>query len=206
MNIDITTVQPYLTFLKDLATLFAAVVAAWVAIAWKKQFTWKIKYDLAQRLLKAVYKVRLEFAGFRDAIVTEDEIIQATEGEKKESNTDHRTEYIQSQNAVYNKRWQKTLVAVNELQSISLEAEAVWGKAFKDSLEPLVKCAGTLYSTVAIYLAQLDSPITRTNNDAELRRRQIMYSYHDEKGNFFTDEINEAVGKIEKFLKPYLKI
>ena len=59
---NITTIQPYVTLIKDIFTGFAALVAAIIAIrgydAWKKQLTANAERELARRVLLAVYKVR----------------------------------------------------------------------------------------------------------------------------------------------------
>jgi hypothetical protein len=89
--------------------------------------------------------------------------------------------------------------------SISLEAEAIWGQAVKENLEPLQRCAGTLLSTIEIYLDMLEHSISRDKEGVE-KERKIMFAYYGEKDNFFSDEIAKAVSQIERFLKPYLKI
>lgn len=67
---DIDTVQKYITLIKDIITGLSAFTAAVIAImglqAWKKQLKGKTEYELAQRLLRATYKVREAFSWVRN--------------------------------------------------------------------------------------------------------------------------------------------
>jgi len=63
-----------------------------------------------------------------------------------------------------------------------------------------------LYSSLGFYLDNLEHKYSNLSEKLNTRSRQIIYDAQGEKDNFFSNEITEAVGKIEKFLKPHLKI
>ena len=208
MNIE--TLQAWLPIIKDTATILATATAALVAISgyrtWKKQLHWKTQYDLAQRLLRATYKVRQAFAEVRRFYSTEEEAQQAMKEANVEASQDPKIMFTRSQIAVYNKRWQKVSEAFGELESVSLEAEAIWGQAVKVNLASLQDCAGTLLATIGIHLDRLESPAISRNKEEIQKERKIMFSHPGEKDNFFSNEIATAVRKVENFVKPYLKI
>jgi hypothetical protein len=58
---------------KDVATAGAAIVAAVVAVlglrAWRRQLRGQTQYELARRLLRAVYRVRDEIQGVRNPVI-----------------------------------------------------------------------------------------------------------------------------------------
>jgi hypothetical protein len=186
-----------LPIIKDIATILATAIAALVAISgyrtWKKQLHWKTQYDLAQRLLRATYKVRQAFAEVRRFYSTEGEAQQAMKEANVEASQDPKIMFTRSQIVVYNKRWQKVSEAFSELESVSLEAEAIWGQAVKVNLAPLQDCAGTLLATIGIHLDRLESPAISRNKEEIQKERKIMFSHPGEKDNFFSNEIAMAV-------------
>jgi hypothetical protein len=212
MNIDIETIQKYVSLSKDVITGLSALIAATIAILglqeWKKQLKGKNEYELAQRMLRATYKVRDSIAWVRNPFQSAGEISQAM----KESNIEgdpvaDPTIYIRSEGAVYQKRWQKVQEAFVELESITLEAEAIWGQAVKENLKPLQQCVVTLAANVQIHLRNLEKPPRKYDADAENKISAIIYGLPDNSSNnFFSDEISAAVGKMECFLKLRLKV
>jgi len=177
------TLQDWVSLIKDIITSLAAIIAAIVAIlglqAWKKQLAGKKEYELAHRLLTDTYKFREALAGVRYW------------------NTSSSESGIK---AMYVERWQKVQEATIELDSTSLEAEAIWGSVVRENLQPLRQCADKLYATIGYYLDDLERPQLD-----EKEKFQIGFDDHSEDNNF-SKEIYEAVKKMEKFLEPYLNI
>src|SRR5215212_10812739 len=70
--------QSYLSFIKDLVTVFATVIGGGIAIyglvAWKRQLRGRTEYELARRVLRAVYKVRDAIQGVRNPLQSAGEI------------------------------------------------------------------------------------------------------------------------------------
>lgn len=209
MNIE--TFQAYISIIKDIFTCLAALTAAVIGIiglqTWKKQLRGKTEYELAQRMLKASYKYREALAWVRNPIVIEGEVWEAMKEIKMEdSPSDTSKSFTRQQQAVYQKRWQRVQEASIELDSISLEAEAIWGQAARENVKPLVECAGTLFAALLVYFGHMENPQVSYSKEVRNRDHRIIFAAMGEKDNFFTNEITEAVIKIENFLKPYLKI
>ena len=206
MNVE--TIQPYVSFIKDVISGLAAFTAAVIAImgfrTWKKQLHWKTQYELAQRLLRSTYKIRDELILNKSGDIDESKMFptimeenddSSTEKKKKEDIINHEAEVeetfrhyqavIAEENghfkAAYQKSWRIIQEAYIELQNVSLEAEAFWGPAARDSLEPLMRIVKAVLTD----------------------RKQFMQSM-DTMVRIF--DIYTAVNKIEDFLKPYLKI
>lgn len=209
---DIDTVQKYVTLIKDVITGLSAFTAAVIAIMglqeWKKQLKGKTEYELAQRLLRATYKVRESFAGVRNPFQSAAEIYNAMKDSNIEGDpiNDPKT-CAQSEGAVYEKRWQKVQEAFVELESISLEAEAIWGQTVRDNLKSLQTCASTLAINIKTHLQNIEKPPSNYDREAEKKINDIIYGWPgNSENNTFSKEINSAVSKMENFLKPRLTI
>ena len=204
-------IQACVTLIKDILTGLAAGVASIIGIlgfnTWKAQLHWKRQYEVAQRLSKATYMVRNALAHVRDPFGYEGELQQATKEVKVEGDPwDNTEKFIHTQRAVYSWRWQEVHKALVELDAVSLEAEAIWGKVVREELAPLYLCAKTLFNTLQIQFKKMEHPEIYFSKDADQREVQVMYDRPGEQDNFFSSEITNAVSKIEDFLKLYLKI
>ncbi len=209
---DIDTVQKYITLIKDIITGLSAFTAAVIAImglqAWKKQLKGKTEYELAQRLLRATYKVREAFSWVRNPFQSAAE----TSNAMKESNIEgdpinNPKVHAQSEGAVYEKRWQRVQEAFVELESVSIEAEAIWGQSARDNFKPLQTCASTLAVNIKKHLRNIEKQPRNFDPNEEEKIDNIIYGFAgDSENNFFSKEINTAISKIEDFLRPRLKI
>jgi hypothetical protein len=210
---DIETIQAYVALIKDIITGLSAATAAVIAIlglqAWKKQLKGKTEYELAQRLLRTVYKIREAFSWVRNPYQSPDEIFQAMKEAGIEGDP-LRDPIIRArgEGAVYRRRWKEAQNAIMDLETLALEAEAVWGSDAKDSLKPLRQCSAVLWFNIKAHLQNLEVP-TRSNNNADAQRQIndiIYYPPDNPENNHFSKEITEAVKIIEDFLKPHLKL
>jgi len=94
-----------------------------------------------------------------------------------------------------------------ELDSISLEAEALWGQVVIENLRDLNQCAAKLNLNIQHYLRSLSESSTEYDRNAEREIETIIFDWPDNPNdNPFTNEINEAIKRVEIFLKPRLKL
>jgi hypothetical protein len=209
---DIDTIQSYVTLIKDIITGLSALVAASIAIlglqAWKKQLKGKTEYELAQRLLRAIYKVREALAVVRNPFQSAAEIAAAMKESSIEGDIiNNPTIRAQSERAVYEKRWQKVQEAFVDVESTLLEAEAIWGQPVKDSVKPLQDCISTLAINIKKHLRNIEKQPRNFDSQEEEKIDDIIYGFSgDSDNNLFSKEINTAVSKMESFLRPRLKI
>jgi len=208
MNMQI--IQSYVTLIKDIVIILSTAIAAVIAIlglqTWKKQLKGKTEYELAQKILRTTYQFREALAWVRYPIVFENEELGAAEEVISKNSPSANKTFGRKQRAIYERRWQKVREASIELDSFPIEAEAIWGQAAKQSFKPLLNCAGTLFSTLVVYLDRMEHAEVSYSHEAKIKDHQIVFAAPDEKDNFFTDEITGAIRKIENFPKPYLKI
>jgi hypothetical protein len=202
------TIQEYITLIKDIVTILATITAAIVAIkgfeTWKKQLNWKTQYEIAQRLLRATYKLRDALAIVRTPLMDEGENFWAKrEAMNQGYSIDHSATTIHRKRLVYKERWQQVQEAINDIDSVSLEAEAIWGLIVKSKLKPLIECSAMLFTTLESYLNEAENPIKHDEETYD-RTRRIIYAFPHEEGNFFSIKISDAIIRIEEFLIPHL--
>jgi len=212
MGVSIQEIQTAIAIIKDVFTALATITAAVIAIlglqTWKKQLKGKTEYDLASRLLRAIYKVRNSFIEARNPSPDYDEIIQAAKEAKIEDYPNLTSEsFVRREQARYNIRLKKVRDAFVELDSISLEAEALWGQVVIENLRDLNQCAAKLNLNIQHYLRSLSESSTEYDRNAEREIETIIFDWPDNPNdNPFTNEINEAIKRVEIFLKPRLKL
>ena len=206
--------QYYLSIIKDIVTIIATIIGSCVAIygliSWRKQLKGRTEYDLARRVLKAVYKVREAIQSVRDPFQSASEVemaIKETCNSIEENSPDYR---IKSTTSVYQIRWNRLNRALLELKFELLEAEVSWGRNVHNKINPLNECIGKLCSTINLHLHSLQNNYHETSQrDAENinSRLKILYTVSDDPNkDDFLNQINLAVIEVEEFLKPYLKL
>ena len=206
--------QPYISIGKDVVTALAALTGGIVAIlglkAWRKQLKGKTDYQLARRLLRAVYEVRDDIRLIRSPFQSAAEIAQALKetgvsGSFQDPDFDFKTDQ-----AVYQIRWGKLHEALSNLRVEQLEAEVSWGNEVSTRLRPLRECISKLKVAIRHHLRQLSRPqVGKHEPDAEAMEAldRIIYEYGGSaEDEVFTNEIRKAVENIEEFLKPHLKL
>lgn len=205
--------QIYLSFIKDLVTVFATVIGGCIAIyglvAWKRQLKGKTEYELARRILRAVYKVRDAIKGVRNPLQSAGEI-ETSLREAGLSIDPNSSEYhLKSATSVYQRRWNKLNEARSDLQVELLEAEVSWGSEIIDTLKPLNECISELYVNIMQYLDGLNDPFPCRTEDADQRNNRIKIIYEisaDPNKDPFSGKIKCAVEELERYLKPHLRL
>jgi hypothetical protein len=211
MPCDIETIQAYVTLIKDIITGLSALTAAIIAIlglqAWKKQLKGKTEYELAQKFLRAVYKIREALAYVRNPFQSAAEISQAM----KEANIDelpvNDSRYRpRSEMAVYQKRFQKVTEAFLELESIMLEAETLWGEGVREYIKSLRNHTSNLFIAIQMYISDMEHNVPY-NEEKYNKRMEIMYAITDNsREDPFANALKKTIKEIEDFLKPRLRI
>jgi len=202
--------QTYLAIVKDIFTILASVIAGVVAIVglqtWKKQIKGKVEYELAQRLLMAVYKVRDALYYVRNPFMTGSETSQALKSANIEQDPSEPTLSAKSVQAVYQQRWIKVQESWSNMDIALLEAEALWGNEITDLAKLLSNCTVTLRVNITKYLRNLQNErVHNPEKDEEID--EVIYGFTgDEENNKFSAKIVEIVHKFEKYLKPRLKL
>lgn len=202
--------QAYLSIAKDVFTIFASLTAGIVAIlglrTWRKQLKGKTEYELARRLLTAVYKIRYAFYLVRNPFMSAGEISQSLKDANIQGNPADPKLHASSQHAVYQQRWTKMQEAWSTFDIALLEAESLWGNEITELSKLLNNLATTLHVNIQKSLRNLQDP--REIDPAKIEEiDNIIYGHpNDEDKNEFSAEILDVIHAFEKYLKPKLKL
>ena len=207
MEVVLQFVQQIVTIIKDVFTCLAAIIASAVAVlglrAWRIQLKGKTEYEIAQRLLKSVYRVRNAIAQARVPFPSDDELDQAIQ--TIDVDNEGRANLYRLKETVYQKRRQTVLDALVEMDSSSLEAEVFWEQDVRENLRPLNQCAERLFRGIQNHLNPTSLPIGFDEGPDETT--DIIYDWTGEPDESpFSKEVYIAVSQAENFIKPHLKI
>lgn len=212
INCDIGTIQNYVTLIKDIITGVSALIVAIVAVkglqTWKKQLKWKTEYELAKRLMGATYKVRQALALVRCPVKYVGEVSQAMKEANIEGELiDNQARRFRNEAADYENRMQKVKEAFDDLESVLLEAEAIWGQDVRENIKPLQQCITTLAVNIYKHFEIKEGLSDDYNAEEKKNIDSIIFDWFgNPNNNSFSNEINAALGKITNFLNPHLKI
>ena len=124
--------------------------------AWKIQLKGKTEYDLARRLLKAVYKTRDAIGIFRSLIVSSAEIATSLKEAGVETDQSEKGYHPKSQTALYQRRWKNVSAAMRDFDIEAFEAEVLWGDDIKEKIVNFRRQVGELRSYFERYVRLLN--------------------------------------------------
>lgn len=195
--------------------VLAASAAVGAYVAWRGLHTWKAQvkgqnsYELARRLLRAVYEVRDEIYTVRGPMMLAGEIAEALKeaGFEDEENGGPRP-HPDADRAVYQMRWKGLAEVLSDLQVEEREAEVLWEKDRREMTADLHRCVSDLWYAVWQHLRHQTDNFHANLDPEELRELEdVLYmTSRDPDEDEFTGQVEEAVQKIETDLRPYLKI
>lgn len=193
--------------IKDIILCITALTGAWVAVrglsAWKRQLSGKAEYELAQRLLKATYKLRESIRIVRNPIMSGSEMPDPPEDHPASTSDFHKRWY--STGKAYESRWEHVRKSHIDIEAELLESEVLWGSNIREKFLKLFEVEQELYYRILTYLDHLDPEIREqwTTEEAKATRK-ILYGVGGKDDNFY-QELQSAITAIETDLKPYLK-
>src|SRR3972149_1018411 len=194
----IENLSQMMPIVRDIATPIAAGAAAYVGLAglsaWKKQLKGKADYELARQYLKAIYKIRNEINKYvRNPSIPIYEVRAARKEEGLEPE-DLSGMNKETNKLVYARRWRRVMGATEELETVLLEAEAVWGHAAVEAQRDFDACIKELYSTLMAFLGE------RPQRSVDID--DIIYATSRSE---FTKKIDTSITKVEEYLKKHLQ-
>ena len=199
--------EKYLAIIKDIIVCVAALVGAVVAIlglnAWKRQIGGKTEYELAQRLLKATYKLRESIRFVRNPMMFANEMPDPPDGDPASQSDAHKRWYRTGKG--YESRWENVRKSHIDVEAELLEAEVLWGSYVKDKFAKLFDVEHDLYYRIITYLDHLN-PDDREKWSAEEAKatRNVLYGVGGPDDEFHK-KLQEAIAAIEKELRPHLR-
>jgi hypothetical protein len=198
---------------ENVATGVAALVAAWVAWkglqAWRVQLHGKTEYDLARRVLRAVFKVRDQIAFVRHPFVAVGETIEAYRAAGIDlADVDLLKDDKRATQLVYQKRWQPLAAAVSDLSVEILEAEVLWGRSSRDLEADLRKLVAELNTAVTLYHRDIHvqhGDAERAIKASERLENWSAIVYGGVSDDVFAKRVESVVDRLEAMLRPHLK-
>jgi hypothetical protein len=201
----------YLQPIKDIATIITISIGAYVAMsglrAWKRQLKGTTEYDLARRILKAVYQLRLAIAKVRSPLITAGEMGAAYSAMEEKPEDDDPRKDAKISAATYDRRWKEVSEAFAQIELEAIEGEVVWGSEAFSMIMDLRRSVNSLSNAIDMHLRHLFSAGRFLTPDLVNAFQEILYSKSDEPENdkYFV-ELNDRVSKIEGLLKPHLQL
>lgn len=189
--------------------LLLAVTAWGVSVAarglntWKEQLKGSAEWELARRLLRAVYRLRDALDDVRNPFMSAGELAgaRATLG-SDEAGKNEAENLNDSTIAAYQVRWESARKAVAELQVELVEAEVLWGQEAKASMEPLRHCWVNLFSHLQFHLRGLSGrpPSAALADKVD---KTVFASLGED--DVYAAELRAAVEKAENLIRPKLR-
>lgn len=194
------------TDIKDIVLALTGVSSA--TIAWKNLATWqrqlqgKEGLDAARTLLKAVYIYRDAIQVFRCPSISRGESEVAVRAAKR---TLGESVEIDEQRAVYSMRWNSVREAGIEVELAKHEAGLILGKQGVEAvIIPLLGFGHHLLKSLNLYL---DSPpLKDDDHNGQTQYLRAMLDITETEGDNLSIEFNNAIGRVEQFLEPFLSI
>lgn len=192
---------------KDISLAAAGAVTATVAViglkSWKRELAGKKEFESAFAFIKATYKLRDQLYICRSPLIRMHEF---PKGYCRSSKDNTAEENANAWAHVYRVRREPVWEAVQDFDSRTLEAEALWGQELKDLAEELKYCVRDLDASIDSLLNNELSKGEdfRRDPDFGAEIRANLSATHKEE-NLLTRKIEESVSAIELFIRPHLK-
>lgn len=193
----------YREILTSLSAIVVAIVAVLGLSTWKKKMVGKDSFDLAKRVLCAVYDLRSAINYVRGSLILSSETTKAKEALISKSSTP--SEYERKE-ALYSIRWEKINTASKSLYSECLEAEALWGDEFVNITKPLLSLVHKLSSSIDSYIFGIQYPESLTKEEVLLNASVMLGKPWDPSADEFNKELEEAIKNIQDYLRPYINM
>lgn len=192
---------------KDVLLGVAAVVTSIVAVrglqSWRRELEGRAEFDTAKGLLKAMYKLREELQVFRSRFFTSNSEFPESYGLIGKRSAE---EEAQAWDYVYKNRWRPVERAVQDFDTHTLEAEALWGDEIRTKAKVLRCCATDVYIAIDPVVSDKVSGGENFESDKKFGQEMNMrISAVKENENSLSKEIANSVANIEDFLRPRLK-
>jgi hypothetical protein len=197
-----------ITLIKDILLGLAAITTACVAIIglnkWKREIKGKADFEAAQSLIQATYKLRDAISICRSSFIGGSEF---PEGYTFGASCAHSPEvHGQAYAHVYQKRWEPVLRAIQDFDTFTLEAEALWGVRIRSKTDELCQRIAELRGSIEAVIGDKASGGEDFRTDPKFgeEMRSIVSGSGSEKDEFW-QRIKKAIVDIEKEVRPHLK-
>jgi hypothetical protein len=196
------------TATKDVVLAIAGVLTAVVALVglktWSRQLRGTADFEVARKLAKATYKLRDEIQIYRSPWIRSSEF---PEGQREGGSTNPTETRANAYGHVFSARWQPVYAALQEFDTQTLEAEALWGISVRTKTDELRRLLRLLWAATESYIDNERSggEHFKSDRDFGVKIRAEMFASTQAQDNELSNKFQYAVQAIEVELKPHLK-
>jgi hypothetical protein len=202
------TTPEIVTLIKDILVGAAAIVTPLIAFTglknWNRELRGKAAFEVAVGLTKATYKLRDEIRSCRAPMIRADEFPDGHQPSVWNKDPQIKAEaYLH----VYAARWQPVQAALQEFDTQTLGAEALWGEVIRQKTDELRGSVRELSAAIDAVIANIASGDQHFSTDGDFGRKMratVNASMSDTK-NKFSLGLETAVSGVERELRPQLR-
>ncbi len=201
------TALELITAIKDILLGVAGATTATVAFIglknWRRELKGKVEFEVARNLIRATYKLRDELQNCRSPFISAHEFPEGYEGELGKSS---QLEAAQAWAHVYKTRWLPVWSAIQDFDTHTLEAEALWGNEIRTRTDRLRQCVRELNIAIDAVISDKANGGEDFKADREFgknMRSTVSASSYDE-NNALSKKIVSAIAAIEEHIRPHL--
>jgi hypothetical protein len=186
----------------------AAVTTALVAVSglkkWRQELEGKSQFDAARGLVKSTYKLRDQLQICRSPFYGAHEFPTDYKGGLGANSTEEET---RAWVHVYKNRWDSVWNAIQEFDSQTLEAEALWGASIRAKTDALRQCVREVNAAIDAVIG--DKAVGGENFKADKAfakaMRSIVAASRDDEKNEMNQKLSKAISSIEDEVRPHLR-
>ena len=202
------TALELITAIKDVLLGIAGATTATVAVIglknWSRELKGKAEFEVARNLIRATYKLRDELQNCRSPFISAHEFPEGYEGELGKSSPQAAA---QAWSHVYKNRWTPVWSDIQEFDSHTLEAEALWGNEIRTRTDRLRQCVRELNVAIDAVISDKANGGEDFKADREFGKniRSTVSASRNDQNNELSKKILSAIGAIEEHIRPHLR-
>ena len=197
-----------LASIKDITLAIAGAVTASVAVVglqnWNRELRGRAAFEVARSLARATYKLRDELGNCRMPVIWAHEFPEGYKNAGINRSAQHEAEGYAH---VYSNRLAPVIAALQEFDTQTLEAEALWGADIRSITERLRKCVWELRAAIEANISNIQGGGEDFTSDREFGKmiRAAVSAGPNDSSNQLSTRISAAVGEMEDALRPHLR-
>jgi hypothetical protein len=201
-------VPEILTAVKDVALALAGVTTAVVAVlglkSWSRELRGKAAFEVARGVAKAAYKLRDEITLCRGPFIRAGEFPDDYRSQSPNKSGEVRAG---AYGHVFANRWRPVYAALQEFDTQTLEAEALWGQAIRTKTDALRAVLSKLGAAIEAFIDNEASEGQSFKADEEFGKkiRAEAFGIPGDSKNPLSAELVAAVLAIENELRSHLR-
>ena len=193
--------------LSNLVVAAAAAVGAFTAWrglnTWRDQNRWQVDHELARRALIATYRYRNAIESVRNRSISKLEMMP----EKPLHGASWLT--LDGNRLAIERRWKRVGDVRVEIESILIEAEALWGDRLAWNFKKIFEIEKTLLQASRAFLRSIDESIGKDEKSQALAQVKELGNIHFEsqpmEEDSFKIDFEDRIQAIEKYLKELME-